>query len=161
MFGEDSGVTADFSGKNVSKHNFSDALLMSAKFKSAIFKNCDFTQANLTYINADGASFLGCNLRHADFSRSSLSGVNFEGSNLNGVIGNGKELISINTDRWPVAYTATHMQIGCEQHKIQDWWKFSDDEIDAMDKRGLVWWKKWKEVLKRAVEKNPAIADAA
>jgi hypothetical protein len=61
-------------------------------------------------------------------------------------------------DMWSVVYTSEIMSIGCEQHKISDWWKFTDEQISSMDKGALVWWKKWKPILQQIIEISPAVA---
>ncbi|MFC0712238.1 hypothetical protein, partial [Azorhizophilus paspali] len=78
-----------------------------------------------------------------------------------GVSGNGAEIKSIQCDLWPVTYTATHMQIGCQLHRIEQWWDFGDAEIDRMDSRALDWWQTWKPILKQIVETSPAVPGAA
>ena len=40
------------------------------------------------------------------------------------------------------------IQIGCQRHTKEEWWRFTDKEILDMDGRdGLKWWKKWKPIL--------------
>ena len=46
------------------------------------------------------------------------------------------------------------MCIGCEQHRIKDWFSFGDDRISQMDSNALEWWKKWKPILKSIIEVN-------
>ena len=48
------------------------------------------------------------------------------------------------------------MQIGCQNHEIQEWWKFTDDKIHAMDVNALKWWRVWKPILQQIIEVSPA-----
>lgn len=158
VFGEDHGRVADFSNKEIDGKDFSGELLMWAIFKDTTFKNCNFECSSMEYMDALGAKFLKCNLKLSSLSRSKLAGAVFVDSDLNGVVGNGKQLITISSERWPIAYTETHLQIACERHTIEEWWDFTDDQIAAMSKHALTWWKNWKPILKKAIEDNPAKA---
>ena len=51
------------------------------------------------------------------------------------------------------------MQIGCQLHKIEDWWGFNDTQILEMDgEKALDWWRVWKPILQQITEASPAIA---
>ena len=64
----------------------------------------------------------------------------------------------IQTEPYYVAYTVTHMQIGCEWHSLDDWWSFDDDRIAKMDDEHdtVAWWKTAKPALKLFIETWPA-----
>ncbi|MNZ87362.1 hypothetical protein D3C78_1062160 [compost metagenome] len=64
---------------------------------------------------------------------------------------------AIQADIWPVTYTATHMQIGCQFHTLIEWWAFNDEEISGMDSKALAWWAVWKPILQRIIEASPAV----
>ena len=55
---------------------------------------------------------------------------------------------------WVVNYCGDLLQIGCQQHPIEAWKNFTDDEIDFMDREALEWWKKYKEPVLAIVEAN-------
>lgn len=45
------------------------------------------------------------------------------------------------------------IKIGCEFHKKEDWWNFTDREIIEMDgKDALKWWRVWKPILQAICE---------
>ena len=45
------------------------------------------------------------------------------------------------------------IKIGCEFHKKEDWWNFTDREIIEMDgKDALKWWRVWKPILQGICE---------
>ncbi|WP_241134065.1 hypothetical protein, partial [Achromobacter insuavis] len=71
--------------------------------------------------------------------------------------GNLREIKAIQCDTWPVTYTATHMQIGCQFHALESWWSFTDEQIARMDSSALAWWQKWKPVLHTIVTMSPAV----
>lgn len=108
-----------------------------------------------------GADLSGANLSGADLSEANLIGANLRGANLRGadlreVIGNGREVVSLQTDIWSITYTSEVMQIGCTQHTIADWWGFTDDEIAKMEHRALDWWRIWKPILQQIITISPA-----
>ena len=125
--------------------------------------------ANLRSANLDGANLRGANLGGANLDGANLRGANLDGANLRsanldelsslwGTSGNLKEVKAIQCDTWPVTYTATHMQIGCQFHTLAQWWSFTDEQIDRMHPLALAWWEKWKPLLHTIVTMSPAEA---
>lgn len=58
--------------------------------------------------------------------------------------------LQVDTARYSVLIFDSHMQIGCEFHKLVDWWAFDDRRIIKMDgKTALEWWVKWKPLLQQ------------
>ena len=110
-------------------------------------------RANLVRANLDGASLDGASL-----VRASLDGANLVGANLEGATGNSRHIKCLQSNRYPITYTAEVMQIGCERHDINAWWKFPDSTIAAMDSGALDWWKVWKPILKKIIKISPAQA---
>ena len=97
------------------------------------------------------------NLYGANLYGANLDGANLDGAgSLNSVTGNMKNIKSIACEDWPIAYTSTHMQIGCQKHLISEWWEFDDESISAMSGGALNFWKKWKSIIKQIVELSPA-----
>ena len=110
--------------------------------------------ANLTRANLDGA-----NLTRANLDGANLYGANLNGANLYGASGNLNNLKSVFCDTYPVTYTAEVMQIGCQCHKLEDWWSFDDARIIEMDgKTALKWWRTWKPILQQVIATSPANA---
>jgi len=111
-------------------------------------------RANLSWANLYRANLSWANLYRADLYRADLSWVNLYRANLSEAnirycVGNGKEIKTIQTDLYHIAYTKDTMAIGCEQHSIEAWFSFSDETIAAMDEgRYLEWWEKNKETLR-------------
>ena len=123
----------------------------------------DLQGANLREANLQGANLLrgadlqGVNLRGADLRWADLQGVNLRGADLQGAdlqeaVGNMIEVKSAQFERYKLTWTADVLHIGCQRHPIADWFNFTDLRIDAMDRgHSLVWWNKWKEVIRKLV----------
>ena len=47
------------------------------------------------------------------------------------------------------------MQIGCQSHDIEQWFKFTDKEIGNMECGALEWWNKWKDIIKNIIDISP------
>ena len=92
-------------------------------------------------------------------SRANLEGANLTRANLEGANGDLHRLKSIFCETYPITYTAEVMQIGCQRHKIEDWWNFDDARIIEMDgKKALKWWRTWKPILQQIITVSPATA---
>ena len=119
----------------------------------------NLTRANLYGANLTRANLDGANLDGANLTRANLDGANLDGANLYGASGNLKHLKSVFCETYPVTYTAEVMQIGCQRHKLEDWWSFDDARIIEMDEKGaLKWWRTWKPILQQIIATSPAIA---
>lgn len=116
-------------------------------------------RANLEGANLRGANLAYANLRDVNLVYANLRDVNLEGANLVRTTGNLTHLKSILCGVYPVTYTAEVMQIGCQRHKLEDWWSFDDDRILVMDgEKALNWWRTWKPILQLIIMASPAIA---
>ena len=115
-----------------------------------------------------GAYLGGAYLRDANLGGAYLGGAYLGGAYLRdaylgelrsiwGASGNLREIKAIQCDTWPVTYTATHMQIGCQFHGLERWWAFTDEQIARMDSLALEWWQKWKPVLRTIITMSPAV----
>ena len=49
--------------------------------------------------------------------------------------------------RWDVTILHGYMRIGCQHHYVDDWDKFTDDEISIMDSEALEFWQANKQKL--------------
>ena len=153
---------ANLSSANLSSANLSSANLSYANLSYANLRYADLSSANLSYANLSYADLRYANLSYADLSSANLSYANLRSANLRyaaslwGAIGNMSEVKSVQCDIWPVTYTATHMQIGCQFHTLTEWFEFSDEEIKRMDLQASAWWLIWKPILKTVIEASPA-----
>ena len=155
-------------GANLGGANLGDAYLRGAYLRGANLGGANLGDANLRGANLGGANLRGANLRGANLGGANLGGANLRGANLgganlgelssmNGTSGNCWEVKAIQADIWPVTYTSTHMQIGCQLHTIEEWWAFNDEQINEMDSDALNWWGIWKPILQKIIETAPAV----
>jgi uncharacterized protein YjbI with pentapeptide repeats len=156
-FMEDGGQRANLSYANLSGADLSDANLSYANLRGANLRGANLSYANLSGADLSDANLSYANLRGANLSGASLSGANLSGASIWQTSGNGKHLMSIFLDTYPVTYTAEVMQIGCERHAIASWWEFTDQQIREMDGRqALDWWAKYKPLLQQIIALSPA-----
>lgn len=168
---EEGGVRADFSGCDCDRRYF-----LGRTLTGAIFVNCNLTSANFSYCVAKGSDFRGAYLlnakmMHADFSGAIFSGAylsvanfygtdlksaNFDRAELAHCSGNDKQIKNINNLHYSITYTIDRLQIGCRNHSFNEWWNFSDEDVDCMGAYALDRWKENKELIRRHVENNPA-----
>jgi uncharacterized protein YjbI with pentapeptide repeats len=149
---------ADLRCANLSDSNLSYANLSDTDLSWADLSYANLSDTNLSWADLSWADLSYANLSYANLSDTDLSNADFRGADLNGCIGNNREVKSIFAfDPYPIAYTADFMQIGCKNHKIEDWHHFSDSEIFDMDgDRALVFWRKNKEMILSIIAANPA-----
>ena len=152
---EDGGERADLRRANLGEANLREANLRGANLGEANLREANLRGANLGEANLRGADLGEANLRGAN-----LWGADLRGANLRGCAGNRNELKSIFiSGTYSITYSFEYLQIGCERHKITDWWEFDDTRILNMDgKTALKWWREWKDTLKMLIEKSPAVA---
>ena len=87
-------------------------------------------------LTIEGDSLQGANLRGAD-----LQGADLRWANLP------TDVIRIDGMRWDVTILYGYMRIGCQHHHVDDWNKFTDDEISKMDDDALEFWQANKQKL--------------
>ena len=113
----------------------------------------DLTCANLRGADLTDADLRNANLRFANLRNADLRDADLRDANLEFTIGNSREIQTIQTSTYHINIFSDKIQIGCEVHKIKDWFDFSDYQIIEMDgKDALIWWRKWKPILKLIVE---------
>ncbi len=147
---------ADLCGVDLSDANLCGADLCRANLCGANLSKANLCGANLCGANLSDANLCGACLSEANLREANLDGVDLTNIKMWGTIGNNREIKSIQTGRYPVAYTSTVMQIGCKRHDISEWWAFDDARINRMDRHALEWWNKWKPILQQIIEVSPA-----
>ncbi|ENV79597.1 pentapeptide repeat-containing protein, partial [Acinetobacter ursingii] len=101
--------------------------------------------ADLGGANLGGANLWGANLRGAN-----LGGANLRDADLRDA--KNAPLI-IPTLRWLVCINGFgYMRIGCQNHKVEQWKAFTDQEISRMDSDALKFWNQYKVMLLAACE---------
>ena len=99
-----------------------------------------------------GADLSGADLSGANLSGAYMRQADLSGADLQEAIGNLREVFNLNLELWPIVFTKDVLAIGCQQHPIEAWRSFSDDDIRAMSRQALYFWKKWKNHIFLTIE---------
>ncbi|MFP5819402.1 pentapeptide repeat-containing protein [Salmonella sp. 741265074_HSA] len=131
---------ANLRGANLRGANLCDADLCGADLCDADLFGADLRGANLRGADLFGANLRGANLCGADLRDADLFGANLRGANLRGanlcdadlpdltfVILGEKYFISITNGEY--------VRAGCQNHTVEEWRKYSKQEIAEMDGR--------------------------
>ncbi|EIV1442142.1 pentapeptide repeat-containing protein [Salmonella enterica] len=131
---------ADLCDANLRGANLCGANLCDANLCDANLRGADLCGANLCGANLRGANLRGANLRGANLCGANLCGANLRGANLRGanlcdadlpdltfVILGEKYFISITNGEY--------VRAGCQNHTVEEWRKYSKQEITEMDGR--------------------------
>ena len=130
------------------------AYLSGAYLSGADLRGANLSGAYLRGADLSGADLRGANLSGAYLSEDNLTGADLRGANLTGAYLSGEKLdkqpLFVLGLKWDVMITKQQMKIGCEFHKVEDWWKFDNKHILGMaSKEALVFWKENKPILKK------------
>ncbi|ENK8295526.1 pentapeptide repeat-containing protein [Salmonella enterica] len=136
---------ADLYGANLCDANLRGADLRGANLRGADLRGADLRGANLRDANLCGADLCGADLCGANLCGADLRGANLRGANLCGanlcdanlygadlpdltfVILGEKYFISITNGEY--------VRAGCQNHTVEEWRKYSKQEITEMDGR--------------------------
>ncbi|EFO8287965.1 pentapeptide repeat-containing protein [Salmonella enterica] len=113
-----------------SRANLCGADLRGANLRGANLRGADLCGADLRGANLRDADLCGANLRDADLCDANLCGANLRGANLPDltfVILGEKYFISITNGEY--------VRAGCQNHTVEEWRKYSKQEITEMDGR--------------------------
>jgi hypothetical protein len=153
---------ADLEEADLEEANLEKADLEGANLEKVILKRANLKGTNLRYAYLKYANLYKANLYRAYLEEASLKDANFEeaslkDANFENTIGNNKEIKTLELGIYVINYTSKVIQIGCKNYTIEEWFQFSDGEIDEMDGYALEWWNKHKNILKEKIEKDPAL----
>ncbi|EAW1154855.1 pentapeptide repeat-containing protein [Salmonella enterica subsp. enterica] len=126
---------ADLRGADLRGADLCDANLRGADLRGANLRGANLCDANLCDANLCDANLCDANLRGADLRGANLRGANLCGANLRGadlpdltfVILGEKYFISITNGEY--------VRAGCQNHTVEEWRKYSKQEITEMDGR--------------------------
>jgi hypothetical protein len=126
--------------------------LWSADLRNTDLQNADLLVANLRGANLQDTNLQHANLQHARLQRVNLLGADLYGANIRWALGDGKRIKTID-DRYRIVIMLEYgvMAIGCEQHSIDEWMNFSDEEINKMDTDAIQWWKEGKPRIQQLI----------
>ncbi|EDX4244303.1 pentapeptide repeat-containing protein [Salmonella enterica subsp. enterica serovar Daytona] len=116
---------ADLRGANLRDANLFDANLCGADLFDADLFDADLFDANLCGANLRDANLCGANLCDADLRDANLCGADLP--DLTFVILGEKYFISITNGEY--------VRAGCQNHTVEEWRKYSKQEITEMDGR--------------------------
>ncbi|EBG5297101.1 pentapeptide repeat-containing protein [Salmonella enterica subsp. enterica] len=116
---------ADLCGANLRDANLRDADLCGANLCGANLCGADLRDANLRDADLCGANLCGANLCDADLCGANLRDANLP--DLTFVILGEKYFISITNGEY--------VRAGCQNHTVEEWRKYSKQEIAEMDGR--------------------------
>ncbi|EDN4638991.1 pentapeptide repeat-containing protein [Salmonella enterica subsp. enterica serovar Mbandaka] len=141
---------ADLCGANLRGANLRGANLRDADLRGADLCGADLRGANLRGANLCGADLRGANLRGANLRYADLRGANLCGANLRGANLRDADLRDANLrgadlpdltfvilgEKYFISITnGEYVRAGCQNHTVEEWRKYSKQEIAEMDGR--------------------------
>ncbi|EBE3132005.1 pentapeptide repeat-containing protein [Salmonella enterica] len=151
----ESGSRANLCGANLCGANLRGAELFDANLCGADLRGANLRDANLCGANLRGADLYGANLCGADLFDADLRGANLRdadlyganlcGANLRGADLRGADLYGANLpdltfvilgEKYFISITnGEYVRAGCQNHTVEEWRKYSKQEITEMDGR--------------------------
>ncbi|MDJ6799588.1 pentapeptide repeat-containing protein [Salmonella enterica] len=151
----ESGSRADLCGANLLGANLRGADLRGADLRGADLYGADLCGANLRGANLRGANLCGADLRGADLCDANLCDANLYGANLCDANLYGADLCGANLcdanlyganlpdltfvilgEKYFISITnGEYVRAGCQNHTVEEWRKYSKQEIAEMDGR--------------------------
>ncbi|EGM4130023.1 pentapeptide repeat-containing protein [Salmonella enterica] len=136
---------ANLRGANLRDANLRDADLCDADLRDADLCDADLCDANLRGADLCGANLCGANLRGADLRDADLCDANLRDANLCGANLRDADLrgadlpdltFVILGEKYFISITnGEYVRAGCQNHTVEEWRKYSKQEIAEMDGR--------------------------
>ncbi|EHA0317902.1 pentapeptide repeat-containing protein [Salmonella enterica] len=125
---------------NLRDANLCGANLCGANLRGANLRDADLRDANLCGANLCGANLRGANLRDADLRDANLCGADLRGADLRGANLCGADLPDLTFvilgEKYFISITnGEYVRAGCQNHTVEEWRKYSKQEIAEMDGR--------------------------
>ncbi|EHB0381311.1 TPA: pentapeptide repeat-containing protein [Salmonella enterica] len=136
----ESGSRADLCGANLYGANLRGADLCGADLCGANLYGANLRGADLRDADLYGANLRGANLYGADLRDANLYGANLRGANLRGANLYGANLPDLTFvilgEKYFISITnGEYVRAGCQNHTVEEWRKYSKQEIAEMDGR--------------------------
>ncbi|ELZ7953820.1 pentapeptide repeat-containing protein [Salmonella enterica] len=136
----ESGSRADLCDANLRGANLYGANLYGANLYGANLRGANLRGANLCDANLRGANLYGANLYGADLRGANLYGADLRGANLYGADLRGANLPDLTFvilgEKYFISITnGEYVRAGCQNHTVEEWRKYSKQEIAEMDGR--------------------------
>ncbi|ECQ3048664.1 pentapeptide repeat-containing protein [Salmonella enterica subsp. enterica serovar Muenchen] len=131
---------ANLRGANLYGANLYGANLYGADLRGANLRGANLRGANLCDANLRGANLYGANLYGADLRGANLYGADLRGANLYGADLRGANLPDLTFvilgEKYFISITnGEYVRAGCQNHTVEEWRKYSKQEIAEMDGR--------------------------
>ncbi|WP_254514155.1 pentapeptide repeat-containing protein [Salmonella enterica] len=131
---------ADLCGANLCGANLRGANLRDANLRDADLCDADLCDANLRGANLRDANLRGANLRDANLRDANLRDANLCGANLRDADLRGADLPDLTFvilgEKYFISITnGEYVRAGCQNHTVEEWRKYSKQEIAEMDGR--------------------------
>ncbi|EII1240508.1 pentapeptide repeat-containing protein [Salmonella enterica] len=141
---------ADLCGANLCGANLCGADLRDADLRDADLRGADLRDADLRGANLRDADLRGANLRDADLCGANLCGANLRGADLRDADLRDADLRGANLcganlpdltfvilgEKYFISITnGEYVRAGCQNHTVEEWRKYSKQEIAEMDGR--------------------------
>ncbi|EAP3730461.1 pentapeptide repeat-containing protein [Salmonella enterica] len=136
----ESGSSADLRGANLFDANLFDADLRGADLRGANLFDADLRGADLRGANLFDADLRGADLRGANLFDADLRGADLRGANLFDANLCGADLPDLTFvilgEKYFISITnGEYVRAGCQNHTVEEWRKYSKQEIAEMDGR--------------------------
>ncbi|EBT0802189.1 pentapeptide repeat-containing protein [Salmonella enterica] len=136
----ESGSRADLRGANLRGADLRGADLRGANLRGADLRGANLRGADLRGANLRGANLRGANLRGADLRGADLRGADLRGADLFGADLRGADLPDLTFvilgEKYFISITnGEYVRAGCQNHTVEEWRKYSKQEIAEMDGR--------------------------
>ncbi|ENF5142888.1 pentapeptide repeat-containing protein [Salmonella enterica] len=128
-----------------SRANLCDANLCGADLRGADLRGANLCGADLRGADLRGADLCGADLRGADLCDANLCGADLCGANLRGADLYGADLYGADLpdltfvilgEKYFISITnGEYVRAGCQNHTVEEWRKYSKQEITEMDGR--------------------------
>ncbi|EHB3636429.1 pentapeptide repeat-containing protein [Salmonella enterica] len=136
----ESGSRADLRGANLCGANLCGADLRGANLRGANLRGANLRDADLCGADLRGADLRGANLCGANLCGANLCGADLCGANLCGADLCGADLPDLTFvilgEKYFISITnGEYVRAGCQNHTVEEWRKYSKQEIAEMDGR--------------------------
>ncbi|ECA5377804.1 pentapeptide repeat-containing protein [Salmonella enterica subsp. enterica serovar Infantis] len=136
----ESGSRADLRGADLRGANLCGADLRGANLRDANLRDANLCGANLCGANLRGANLRDADLRDANLCGADLRGADLRGANLCGADLRGADLPDLTFvilgEKYFISITnGEYVRAGCQNHTVEEWRKYSKQEIAEMDGR--------------------------
>ncbi|EAQ4025814.1 pentapeptide repeat-containing protein [Salmonella enterica] len=131
---------ANLCGANLRDANLRDANLCGANLRDADLRDANLRDANLCGANLRDADLRDANLRGANLRDANLRGADLCGANLRDADLRGADLPDLTFvilgEKYFISITnGEYVRAGCQNHTVEEWRKYSKQEIAEMDGR--------------------------